>query len=92
MISRNLCYSAFIIDPTFMPKSEQEGIFEEIVDGKKTVYERIKWDDRVEYTLKHTCDGVGKSGKGKGIVCGKQAYFEVSKRNELEHLKRELAN
>jgi DNA polymerase elongation subunit (family B) len=90
MISRNLCYSTFILDSNYMPKSEQEGIFEEEFDGSSIVYERIKWDDRIEYTLKHTCEGVGKSGKNKGNVCGKQAYFEVTKRQELTSLQNEL--
>jgi hypothetical protein len=75
-----------------MPQSLEEGIFEEEFEGKRVKYERLKWDDRIEYTLKHTCDGVGKSGKNKGVVCGKQAYFEVSKRLELEHLKKTIEN
>ena len=90
MISRNLCYSTFILDNNYMPQSEEEGIFEEEFEGNKIRYERIKWDDRIEYTLKHTCEGIGKSGKNKGVVCGKQAYFEVSKRHELNHLQKEL--
>lgn len=90
MISRNLCYSTFILDENYMPQSEQEGIFEEEFQGDKVRYERIKWDDRIEYTLKHTCEGIGKSGKNKGVVCGKQAYFEVSKKQELTHLQSEL--
>lgn len=92
MISRNLCYSSFIRDKEYMPQSLEEGIFEEEFEGKRVKYERLKWDDRIEYTLKHTCDGVGKSGKNKGVVCGKQAYFEVSKRLELEHLKKTIEN
>jgi DNA polymerase elongation subunit (family B) len=92
MISRNLCYSSFVRHSEYMPKSEEEGIFEEEVNGSKIRYERLKWDDKIEYTLKHTCEGIGKSGKNKGNVCGKQAYFEVSKRQELEHLKRDIEN
>jgi DNA polymerase elongation subunit (family B) len=92
MISRNLCYSSFVRHTEYMPKSEEEGIFEEEVDGSKIRYERLKWDDKIEYTLKHTCEGIGKSGKNKGNMCGKQAYFEVSKRQELEHLKRDIEN
>ena len=92
MISRNLCYSSFIRNKEYMPKSLKEGIFEEEFEGNKVRYERIKWDDRVEYTLKHNCQGIGKSGKNKGIVCGKQAYFEVSKQQELDCLKKELSN
>lgn len=90
MISRNLCYSTFVRHDEFMPVSKQEGIFEEIKDNIKTVYERFKWDDKVEYTLKHTCEGVGKSGKGKDKICGKQAYFEVSLMHELQNLKKEI--
>lgn len=88
MISRNLCYSAFIMDPEFIPKElpDEEGIY--TIDG--TTYERIKWDDRIEYTLKHMCGGVGKSGKGKDQICGKQAFFEVTKRNQLDNMKLEL--
>lgn len=73
MISRNLCYSTFIMDPKYLPKTEKEGIFTE----GDTVYERIKWDDKIEYTLKHTCEAIGKTGKTKGQVCGKQAFFEI---------------
>ena len=40
-------------------------------------YETIEWDDTIDYRLKHTCTGVGKSGKSKGQVCGKQAFFEI---------------
>jgi len=88
MISRNLCYSTFIRDPKFIPKElpDEEGIY--TIDG--TTYERIKWDDRIEYTLKHMCEGVGKSGKGKDQVCGKQAFFEVTKRSQLDNMKLEL--
>lgn len=90
MISRNLCYSTFIRDSKYLPKSSQEGIFKEEFEGNEVVYERIKWDDRIEYTLKHTCEGIGKSGKNKGVVCGKQAYFEVSQRQELQHLQNDI--
>lgn len=90
MISRNLCYSTFILDSNYMLKSEQEGIFEEEFENSHIRYERIKWDDRIEYTLKHTCEGIGKSGKNKGNVCGKQAYFEISKKQELQFLQTEL--
>lgn len=88
MISRNLCYSTFINNSEFKPTSTQEGIFEE----NNITYERFKWDDKIEYTLKHTCEGIGKSGKGKGVVCGKQAYFEVSLQDELNHYKTEIEN
>lgn len=83
MISRNLCYSTFIRHKDFLPKSEETGIFTE--DG--ITYERFKWEDKIEYTLKHTCEGIGKSGKGKGVVCGKQAYFDVPLKIELDHLR-----
>lgn len=45
------------------------------IEGVK--YETIAWEDQVEYKLKQTCEGVGKSGKSKGQICGKQAYFDV---------------
>lgn len=64
MISRNLCYSTFVMDDKYAN-----------IHGVK--YETIAWEDKVEYKLKHTCQGVGKSGKSKGMVCGKQAFFEV---------------
>lgn len=63
-ISRNLCYSTFVMDDKYLG-----------FDGVK--YETIAWDDKIEYKLRHTCEGVGKSGKSKGLVCGKQAFFEV---------------
>jgi DNA polymerase elongation subunit (family B) len=68
MISRNLCYSAFVLDKQYL-------------DIPGVNYEKIAWDDKVEYKLRQTCEGVGKSGKSKGQVCGKQAYFEIT--NEL---------
>jgi DNA polymerase elongation subunit (family B) len=64
MISRNLCYSTFVFDDKY------KGL-------PNVTYEPIEWDDKVEFKLKHTCEGVGKSGKSKGLVCGKQAFFEV---------------
>jgi DNA polymerase elongation subunit (family B) len=64
MISRNLCYSTFVNDSRYL-------------DIPNVKYETIKWDDKVEFKMKQTCEGVGKSGKSKGQVCGKQAYFEV---------------
>jgi len=63
-ISRNLCYSTLVMDDKYRD-----------ISGVK--YETIEWDDKVEYKLKQTCEGVGKSGKSKGQVCGKQAYFDV---------------
>lgn len=68
MISRNLCYSAFVMDDKYL----------NIPDVN---YEKIQWDDKVEYKLRQTCEAIGKSGKSKGEVCGKQAYFEIT--NEL---------
>jgi DNA polymerase elongation subunit (family B) len=64
MISRNLCYSTFVLDDKYL------GI-------QDVNYETIAWDDNIEYKLKHTCEAVGKSGKSKGEICGKQAYFEI---------------
>ena len=65
MISRNLCYSSFVLDDQYLG-----------IPGVN--YETIAWDDKVEYKLRQTCEGVGKSGKSKGQVCGKQAYFEIT--------------
>jgi DNA polymerase elongation subunit (family B) len=64
MISRNLCYSTFVFDDKYLN-----------IPGVN--YENIKWDDRIEYKMRQTCEGVGKSGKSKGLVCGKQAFFEI---------------
>lgn len=64
MISRNLCYSTFVLDEKYL----------NIPDVN---YETIAWDDNIEYKLKHKCEAVGKSGKTKGEICGKQAYFEI---------------
>ena len=69
MISRNLCYSSFVLDEQYLGIPDVN-------------YEKIAWDDKVEYKLRQTCEGVGKSGKSKGQVCGKQAYFVV--KNELD--------
>lgn len=63
-ISRNLCYSTFVMDPKYLDKPDVD-------------YETIAWDDKIEYKIRHTCEGVGKSGKSKGMVCGKQAYFDI---------------
>jgi DNA polymerase elongation subunit (family B) len=63
-ISRNLCYSTLVMDERYLNLSNVK-------------YETIEWNDSVEYKLKQTCQGVGKSGKSKGQVCGKQAFFEV---------------
>jgi DNA polymerase delta subunit 1 len=64
MISRNLCYSTFVFDDKYRN-----------IPGVN--YETIKWDDRIEYKMRQTCEGVGKSGKSKGMICGKQAFFEI---------------
>ena len=64
MISRNLCYSTFVLDDKYL-------------DIPGVNYENIKWDDRIEYKMRQTCEGVGKSGKSKGLICGKQAFFEI---------------
>lgn len=64
MISRNLCYSTFVLDDKYL-------------NIPQVNYEKIAWDDNIEYKLKHTCEAIGKSGKTKGEICGKQAYFEI---------------
>lgn len=63
-ISRNLCYSTLVMDPEYL-------------DIPGVNYETIEWNDSAEYKLKQTCTAIGKSGKSKGQVCGKQAYFEI---------------
>jgi DNA polymerase elongation subunit (family B) len=77
MISRNLCYSTFVMDDKYKN-----------IEGVK--YETMAWDDKVEYKLKHTCEALGKTGKSKDQVCGKQAYFEVSQKRKLEYLRQEI--
>lgn len=64
MISRNLCYSTFVFDDKYK-------------NLENVKYERIAWNDSVEFKLNHTCDGIGKTGKSAGQRCGKQAFFEV---------------
>jgi DNA polymerase elongation subunit (family B) len=71
MISRNLCYSTFVFDDKYL-------------DLPNTNYETIAWNDQIEYKLRHTCEGVGKSGKSKGQVCGKQAFFEITNQNDTK--------
>jgi DNA polymerase delta subunit 1 len=72
MISRNLCYSSFVLDKKYL------GI-------KDVNYERIKWNDQIEYKLRQTCEAIGKSGKSKGEVCGKPAFFEIkSEKNRMD--------
>lgn len=64
MISRNLCYSSFVLDDQYLGIPDVN-------------YETIAWDDKVEYKLRQKCEAIGKSGKSKGEICGKQAYFEI---------------
>jgi DNA polymerase elongation subunit (family B) len=72
MISRNLCYSSFVLDKKYLG-----------IDGVN--YERIKWDDQVEYKLRQTCGAIGKSGKSKGEVCGKPAFFEIKNEKNFDY-------
>lgn len=67
-ISRNLCFSTLVMDDKYL-------------NLPNVKYEKIEWEDTVEYKLKQTCEGVGKSGKSKGQICGKPAFFEIH--NEL---------
>ncbi len=62
-ISRNLCFSTLVLDDAYLN-----------IPGVK--YETIEWDDHREVKLRQTCQGVGKTGKSKGQVCGKQAFYE----------------
>ena len=63
-ISRNLCFSTLVMDDKYL-------------NLPNVNYEKIEWDDTVEYKLRQKCDGIGKSGKSKGQVCGKPAFFEI---------------
>lgn len=64
IISRNLCYSTFVMDDKFKNCSD-------------TKYETIEWSDSVEYKLNHKCGALMKTGKKKNETCDKQAYFDV---------------
>jgi DNA polymerase elongation subunit (family B) len=78
MMAYNLCFSSFVMDPEYLN-----------IPGVK--YENIEWDDLVEQKLKKTCEGVGKTGKSKGVVCGKQAFFEVPC-NGSQHLNKKVCD
>lgn len=65
IISRNLCYSTFVMDDQFR-------------DCKDVNYETIEWSDSVEYKLNHKCGALMKTGKKKNETCDKQAYFDVN--------------
>jgi len=90
MISRNLCYSSFIIDPKYRPDTlpKEPGIY--TIDNIK--YEVIAWDDKVAYKLQHTCEGKSKTGKNINKLCGKQAYFDVNIRTEIDSIELEIHN
>lgn len=64
IISRNLCYSTFVMDDKYL-------------NCPDTKYEKIEWKDSINFKLNHTCENVMKTGKKKNEVCGKQAYFDV---------------
>ena len=86
MISRNLCYSTFVKDPKYLNCDDGD-------DGSPSVkYENFKWDDKIEYKLNHTCEAIGKTGISAGKVCGKQAFFDVSLKNELMHKRKEISD
>jgi DNA polymerase elongation subunit (family B) len=63
MISRNLCFSTFVMDSKY-----------KACEGVK--YENLVWNDKIEYKMKASCCAIGKSGKTKGLVCQKPAFFE----------------
>lgn len=77
MISRNLCFSTFVMDPKYLN-----------IDNVN--YENFKWDDQIEYKLNHTCEAIGKTGISKDKVCGKPAFFDVSNQIQLNYLKKEI--
>lgn len=64
MISRNLCYSTFVMDDKYRN-----------IEGVN--YETIAWEDKIDYKMRQMCGMAMKSGKRKGEICGKQAYFDV---------------
>lgn len=65
MISRNLCYSTFVMDPKYLN-----------IPGVN--YEVIEWNDEISVKVHQTCDAVMATGIKKGEVCGKQAFFNVA--------------
>ena len=89
MISRNLCFSMFINDLKFLPEDRTStGIFKE----NGITYERFKWDDKIEYTLNHKCQAIGKSGKSKGQICGKPAFFEITPEHTINNMTKDIEN
>ncbi|KAJ3065659.1 DNA polymerase delta catalytic subunit [Podochytrium sp. JEL0797] len=62
IMSRNLCYSTFVMDERF-------------ADCPGVEYETIAWHDEVEYTLNRPCETVLPSGKRVGEKCGKPAFY-----------------
>lgn len=62
-MSRNLCYSSMVVDKNYLN-----------IPGVK--YETIEWNDQISYKMNKKCEAIGKSGKSKGQVCGKPAFFE----------------
>lgn len=64
IISRNLCYSTFVMDDKYL-------------NCPDTKYEKIEWNDSVNFKLNHKCENIMKSGKKKNEVCDKPAYFDV---------------
>jgi DNA polymerase elongation subunit (family B) len=86
MISRNLCYSTFVKESQYLHLPRYE-------DGSPSVnYENFKWDDKIEYKLNHTCEAIGKTGISKDKVCGKQAFFDVSLKNEFIFKRKEISD
>ncbi len=63
-ISRNLCFSTIVMNEKYLN-----------CEGVK--YETIKWDDKVDIKFNHKCSAEMKSGKRKGVECGKNAFFEI---------------
>lgn len=86
MISRNLCYSTFVKESKYLNLPGCK-------DGSPSVkYENFKWDDKIEYKLNHTCEAIGKTGISKDKICGKQAFFDVSLKNEFVHKRKEITD
>lgn len=85
MISRNLCYSTFVKESKYLLLGCKDG-------SPSVIYENFKWDDKIEYKLNHTCEAIGKTGISKDKVCGKQAFFDVSLKNEFTFKRKEITD
>ena len=65
MISRNLCFSTFVMDNKHLEHTDVK-------------YETIEWDDKISVKINRVCEAIMATGKNKGEACGKQAFFNVA--------------